>query len=450
MKAGAGSDHTIRTFLSLVPLLPIVLLLSACPPPVSDLLATAVADKLPPTLTVIEPTVADTYSGTMVFKGTVTDDATSSGDGKGTLASVSYSVSNNVLLKGKIKLNTVGEATADTTFGSGTITWDNATKVFSFQVDTVGITGTLTVQIFAADANGNTTTSSVQLTESVGPVIALSSPTSTKFTKGSTTVVLAGTVANSKTDSASASNIETLTWQVLGMGWSGTLSHVGSASTTLSVNNVGFSASHTYAFTYDPSTRGFSTQFYINSGATSILLVDIIAVDTNGHSTTKQLYLQEDSAGPQLELTTPAVPFYTKNSSAFGTRTINGTITNYATVTALSYSIQNAANSAITTGTIPLSPLPAFDSNGNFHFDIDYSTAPSVWLNGGTVNIFVTATNAKSVDSETFVSLAEDSTLPTVSSISMTSDNAISAARAMQNDTVTLHFTISDAGSGFG
>ena len=412
MKVGFAAGIARQFFFPSLPALPFILLLSACPPPVDTAIATAVSDKLPPTITLTSPITGQTYSGTMTFTGTVTDDATTAGDGKGTLASLSYAVANNELLKGRIKIDPHGNASADTSYGAGVISWNSATKTFSFSLLTIGLTSTLTVSLSATDVNANTISVSVQLLESAGPVITITAPTSTKFTKG-TIVGLAGTVSNTKDDTASASDIKTLSWGVSTMGWAGTLD-ISGATKVVSAANTGFSVSRTYDFVYDPATRTFSTQFYINSGATSLLPVEVSATDVNGHTTKSSLNLYEDAAGPQLEVGAPSISYYTTSPTDFAPITINGTITDYSSVVYVSYQVQSVSNPTYIsniTRAYSSGDMGFFNANGDFSFPVAYAAASTVWAHGGSVYVIVTAANAKNESTDS-VTLKEDSTPP--------------------------------------
>jgi hypothetical protein len=282
MKVGS-SGKTAKIGITLLSVLSLSLLLSACPPPVNQAIAIAVTDNMAPTVNVDSPAEGSVYSGTIVFTGTVTDDAITAGDGKGTLASISYSVANNELLKGKIKIDSNGNATRDAGGGTGTISWDNSSHTFSFGLNTTTLTSSIVVYLTASDAKGNATTKSVSLSESNGPLVTFNPNMSNKYDKSSV-FVLSGTICNSKDDKDSVSKITTLSWQVTTMGWSGKLDLTGSAA-TVSAPNSGFSVIRTYNFVFTRSTHAFSTQFYIDSAATAlrILPVQMMATDVNGH-----------------------------------------------------------------------------------------------------------------------------------------------------------------------
>ena len=234
---------SVKSYVLTALTLPFVLLLSACPPPVESPLATAVSDKLPPKITVASPRNGQTYSATVTVTGSVTDDALSAGDGKGSVVSIDYEVANDVLRKGKILINADGTAKQDTTFGSGVIAWTAATKTFSFAISTVSPTtlrGLITITINATDANGNTSDSVMQLSEAAGPLITIQHPSSTelKYLPGSTLLTLTGTVANAVDDPASDSNIASVSWGVIGKTWAGTINVV-AGTTSYSVANTG-------------------------------------------------------------------------------------------------------------------------------------------------------------------------------------------------------------------
>lgn len=433
--------------------LPLLAVLAACPPPVSNTLASVVADKIPPTLIITIPSIGQSYTSIVNFTGTVSDDAVTAGDGKGILGHIAYSVANNVLLKGKILINQDGTTRQVSSYGPGIITWIPATRTFSFSFSTVSpspLHGLLSVIVDATDANGNVTTQVVQLAEGTGPVITLASPsnlTGLKYIGGTTTITLTGTVANAPDDLSSATNISSLAWGVTGKTWGAALDL---AAGQTSVANTGFSVNQD--FTYTAATRTFTTGFVVPFINDTQLILTVSATDHNGHTTTHTTVLVADVSGPQLTLTSPITGLF-YSSTHFTPLTVSGNIllSEVPTVKAVTYLVSGSgfSSNSVSVYTNNGSPAPAnfFDaSSGNFSFSL---SDPSASLTGrhGTVQVTITIPNQANISTVVPFSITEDSTPPSVTSVTLTSSNA-NNAYAKIGDTVTLTFQAADTGAG--
>jgi hypothetical protein len=432
--------------------LPLLAVLAACPPPVSNTLAIVVADKIPPTLIITTPQIGQSYTSVVNFTGTVSDDAATAGDGKGILGHIAYSVANNVLLRGKILINQDGTTRQVSSYGPGIITWIPATRTFSFSFSTVSpspLHGLLTVIVDTTDANGNVTTQVMQLAEGTGPVITLESPTKDtglKYIGGTTSITLTGTVANAPDDLSSATNISSLAWGVTGKTWGAALDL---AAGQTSVANTGFSVNQD--FTYTAATRTFTTGFVVPFINDTQLILTVSATDHNGHTTTHTTVLVADVSGPQLTLTSPITGLF-YSSTHFAPLTVSGNIllSEVPTVKAVTYLVSGSGftSNSVSVYTNNGSPAPPnfFDASGNFSFSL---SDPSASLTGrhGTVQVTITIPNQANISTVVPFSITEDSTPPSVTSVTLTSSNA-NNAYAKIGDTVTLTFQTADAGSG--
>ncbi len=422
--------------------------LAACPPPVSNTLATVVADKLPPILTITSPGAGQTYTAAVTFGGTVTDDAVSPGDGKGMVRSIDYSVANNVLLRGKILISQDGTAQQVASYGPGVISWSHAARSFTFSFSTVTpspIHGLVTVTVTATDANGNVTSQVVQLSEGTGPLITLTSPTDVLYTGGTTSITLTGTVANAWDDPASATNISSISWGVTGKPWGATLTGVNLATGPISVANTGFSVNQN--FTYTPSTRTFTTSFVVPFINDTQLILTITATDLNGHATTSTTVLVADVSGPQLTLTSPRTGLF-YSSTHFTPVTVSGIIlsADVPTVKAVTYQVTGSGFSLgpvqVYTNTGTPNPANFFDIYGNFSFNLGGAD-----LTGkhGPAQVTITIPDQFNISTVVQFTIAEDSAPPDVSDVTLT--NGLSAY-AKTGDMVMLRFKVQDQGSG--
>ncbi len=433
------------------------LLLSACPPPVTTAVATAVGDKIAPTITVTSPQPGQTYNATVVVSGTITDSAITPGDNKGTLRSIDYTLANDVLRRGRLLLNADGTTTVDTSFGSGVITWTAATHTYSFTISTVSpsvLHGLITVTVDATDANGNVQSQIVQMSEGTGPVITITSPTGAnlKYIPGTTVMSLAGTLANSSTDLTHDDNLTSVSWAVTGKTWGATIRIV-AGTTSYTVPNNGLVP--VTSFTFNTTTRTFATSFTVPFISDQSLILTVSATDLNGHTTVSTNYLVDNVSGPQLILTSPTANQY-YSSTAWSAPVVAGNVD--ATVTAMTMQLTTAGgytSSVITIipaasqGTGDTTNYSYSSATGNFTFLLQGAGGTATLLGAhGTATVTIKAVNAASTTTTASYTVVEDSTPPTISNVAVTSSNA-NPAFAKDGDTVTLTFQVPTPVSGF-
>ena len=296
-------------------------------------------------------------------------------------------------------------------------------------------------------SNGNTSSSTVQLTEGSGPVINLTSPSKTnlKYTAGTTVLTVSGTVANATDDLTHDDNIASIAWGVTGKNWGATINIV-SGTTSYTVANTGLVP--TSNFTFDTAAQTFSTTFTVPFISDSSLILTVTATDYNGHTTTSTNYLVANVSGPQLTFYTPTTNvFY--SSSNYTPQLVRGNVavTSPVTLTALQFQLTTAT---YTSSVIDVtSSVVGGSTGGDFSFSL-LATGATLQGHSGGAAVTITAVDSKNHPTVASYNIVEDNTPPTISAITMTSNNTTNSTRAKQSDTVTLSFTINDAASGFG
>ena len=425
--------------------------------PVTTAVATAVSDKIAPTISVTSPAAGQTYAGTVNVTGTIFDDALSNGDHKGTLKSIDYTVANDVLRRGGLLINPDGTTTVDTKFGSGVITWVSATHAYSFSLSTTTpsvLAGLLSITIDATDANGNVQSQIVQMSDGSGPVIAVTSPTSSfKYAfNGTSTLTLTGTIHNSPTDSTST-NIKTLTWGVdLQSTWGATITVVPPTTSYSVVNGPGPLYS-LQPFTFDTSTGAFAAKFQIPAltPTTISLFLRVTATDFNNHTNSATILMAAAGASAPSMLLTGKPTYYSKTIYVPGTVAGNIAPTEIASVGSLLFQVS--------AGSFNPSPIEFYpvdgtggtmmfnNTTGDFSFKLqDTGNTTSLQGVSGPVTVSVTVIGTNTVSASSGFTLQEDNVGPVVSA-SASSNNA-STAYARAGDVVTLNLTGSDALSG--
>jgi hypothetical protein len=436
----------------LLPLLAslLTLLLSACPPPVTNEIATAVSDKMAPSITVTSPT-ALTYQGSMHFAGTITDDASSTGDGKGSVRSIEYTVANDNTgqRQSRLLIDSNGAASVDTSFGSGSvIAWTRATHSYAFDVSTVVpfvMPGILQVTIIATDENGNAQKQVISLFSGGGPSITITAPTASfQYALGGGTVLnLGGTVVDAA-GLTTATNIKTLKWEVVNKLWGATISV---PSGILSVANPLFSLAN---FTFAPASGSFSAQIQIPSVTDATLTVRVTATDFNGTVVSQEVNINAIGANaPQVLIQnpppSPAVSYY--SSANYAPITVSGIIASSDIPNLLTLTFKTTAG-GISSSSLRLFPtddtgtFTLIGATGAFSFVV---TAPPP--SSGPAQITLTATGTNLLVSNPSVTIQDDPTAPTLTA-TLSSNNTTNSLYAKANDVVRLIYTATDTGSG--
>ncbi len=154
----------------------------------SDDLLIKVQDSFPPSVTISSPSDDSYYYSRISITGCITDSALAANDGIGELASISYTVANDVSRRGKINFADDGSFINDTSFGSGDIVYDRETVDYTITFSTIeadGVANSLTrrvnITVTAVDKNNNSSEKTVRFPESEGPYINLVEPGTTIY-----------------------------------------------------------------------------------------------------------------------------------------------------------------------------------------------------------------------------------------------------------------------------
>ena len=155
---------------------------------------------------------------------------------------------------------------------------DAATGDYTFTFTTVGLSGTVTVQVMATDKNGRVTNQSIELlTYSSGPSISISAPTQNSDYQS--TVTVSGVVSDQDSGGTAFAEVDTLRFAVNAL--------------SLDLPVVFDPADGTFTFSFDTSG------FHVN------LAVILTATDLNGRISTSTLNLLGDLIGPEVSITSP-------------------------------------------------------------------------------------------------------------------------------------------------
>jgi len=435
--------------------------LASCPRAIDMALVNAVEDSLSPSITVITPKANDHYTSTVLVEGIIADDSLSHGDAQGLIQSISYDVANDDFRRGKIIITSDGNAIQDPAGGTGTITWDDSSGMFSFEFSTINpilLNGPLYIDIEVTDLNNNVTIKQLPLLESPGPHIVLDEPgnTITNFREGSTHILICGTVSNSSTFTTSADEVKTLYWSVSGQPWQGTLDLDGSdGSDDLDPGGSGLYISQNEGFLYpedfvfDPAALPapyFETGFDVPWGVGSIIPIVVSATDKNGHTKEVGVVLYSSESGPQITIFEPStnpsiLTYYSPNN--YSAPWISGNVFDFSTVALMKYRVEQVGVT-FPDEEVYRKPSAFFDGVGNFEFEMD---AVSLAGQTGTFKVTIIALNEDNRESRPYFYLYEDPDPPDITPVAISSNNA-NSDYARVGDTVSLIFEVSDDKSG--
>lgn len=268
---------SVRIVLALITFI----LLSTCMEVIDEDLMLLVADKFPPVLQIDSPLFGTAYVSEMTIVGKILDSSETEEDGKGLLASLTLAFLDWGAFNRTILFDQDGNVASmipDDDF----FTYNRETGEFSLTFNTVkssgdSLKGDQYITLIAEDQNGNIRTWQTTLVDSAfGPTISITSPAQNSGYFAD--VMVTGSVYDRGSGGASTSEVKSLTYKV------GTLAIDTTEVTDLAGNG---------AFSFTFPTAGFSGN----------ILVEIIATDLNGRTTTERLNLLGDQNGPFIEVT---------------------------------------------------------------------------------------------------------------------------------------------------
>ena len=147
----------------------------SCPNPIDDDLLLVVEDDITPSMVISEPLPNSYYHGDVTVTGTLADSSQRTGDGKGRLLTLSFSVSDASTLDRTVTFEADGNSTVEPAGSS--FDWDPDTGAFSFSFPSEDLYGSRILTFVARDLNGNESRQQIALQQyPFGPNLQLISP----------------------------------------------------------------------------------------------------------------------------------------------------------------------------------------------------------------------------------------------------------------------------------
>ena len=448
--------------------------LAACFMPINEELVSAVEDDRIPVIVVSSPEDDSIYMSEVIIEGYVKDDSQESGDNKGSLSSLSVSLSNEQSYRGRIEIDSSGGYETDTDFGNisaDAFVYRSADKSFRITVDTSDYQSPIMfVTITAVDRNGNESKKTLQLQRSGGPYLELSADIAEvpggAFFSAAGEVKIRGMLANSDTQKDKYDELSSLTLRVSPLGVNVELD----IGNKVFVEEITGRPSGGETLKYNTTSMEFSCDFSLWDSETNqvtSLSLSIVAEDRNGNTTRVDETLIKDSFDPVINTGSPSIRtnyYFSQNSSSFypaetsgpnkGELKFNGNVRVKGTGTTLSalsleFSRVVSRTSGQTTAraVVPLTiPSPNdktysfehFVRRGDSALGNVFNKSPYV-IGNKEVTITLVAVDSNSLEASSKWTIKEDTEGPSFSSF-LTTVNG--------DGTVTLNFRIQDAESG--
>ena len=458
----------MKTLLLSLTILAVLTLLIACPEPLTKDDVIAAEDKIVPSIEIFSPGENETYYSEVDFSLNISDDAKSKGDDKGDIASISYSISNDDLRAGRIKISSGGKISKDEDYGPGDIEYDVDTGDMTFSFSTISpsvLDGMLSVTITAEDRNGNEHSEKIALYENEGPWYDFTIEDQNGLENvylGNETVYLEGLVGNSSDSKDEATDIYRISWNISGILSAELILDEDATYEDpydLSTRNYYNSDTGLYeyridgylldinanTFSYDPSNRSFEAPIYMKYQLESLGTVSFVmeVEDVSGHVTTENVLLTLNKVGPDLNTTKVlddgSAGHFSTNGNADLLYCIVGQ--DISTLSSLSYQLKSGSDSTTPT-------TDGITNTGDDTFTIDISSQMGDLLGiydaGETVNVLITAINDSEVTTQVPLLLKEDSTAPTINSGFSFESSYGDGLFANETHSLNLDFTVNE------
>jgi hypothetical protein len=263
----------------------------SCPNPIDDDLLLVVEDDITPSMVISEPLPNSYYHGDVTVTGTIADSSQQTGDGKGRLLTLSFSVSDASTLDRTVTFAADGNATVSPV--DPLFAWDLGTGVFSFSFPSDDLYGFRILTFVARDLNGNESRQQLALQPyPFGPNLQLDSPDA--FDIYDMQVEISGTVTDAPGETPpTADEVREIQWKMS----TEPLPH----KLVIDPTNPPPGGIYTSGtFTFDPSDGSFYDVYDCSGDRTPLILL-VSAWNVNSSSSTT-VQLLAPATGPAIVL----------------------------------------------------------------------------------------------------------------------------------------------------
>ena len=458
--------------------------LTSCEPPlpITPELVAAAEDTIPPTITITSPADDSVFFSTTVITGKISDHALKSGDNLGALSSITATAGGNRAHKGKILIDSAGNvkpvASTDAAAGDAEITYNANTDDFTITMDTRDLDRNINIRITAADLNGNTGASILNLSNGSGPYVEFNTEESSgpelTQTQLRSKIEIRGRIEDSK-GSSSIDEIASVIFAIPEIGLRHPMDPTkltkGVYETKISgIINPG--SSEEAVFRLNKENGSFSCDFLVleqdKEKVKTGLRITIEAIDKNGRGENRpQTYsIRLENSSPKLILDKPsqAGPYYyssvSKGVYSSGDRLHNTIVFDglvqpnsrepgSPTVTQVELSEDNAKLASPVTFTLTDAAVPP-GARGDKKFNHSFPIAPY----RGDLSFRITAKDSAGATAALIRIFRDDPVVPVFSGVNLVKSGspgstAGSTIYAKGGDSVRMAFSsISDVGSG--
>ena len=455
--------------------------LTSCEPPlpITPELVAAAEDTIPPSITITSPADDSVFFSTTVITGKISDHALKSGDNLGALISITAAAGGNRAHKGKILIDSAGNvkpvASTDAAAGDAVITYNANTDDFTITMDTRDLERNINIRITAADLNGNSSASILNLSNGAGPYVEFNTEESSgpelTQTQLRSTIRIRGRLENSK-GSSSIDEIASVIFAIPEIGLRHPMDLTKGVYETKISGIIKPGSSEEAVFRLNKENGSFSCDFLVleqdKEKVKTGLHITIEAIDKNGRGETrpKTYPIRLENSSPKLILDKPsqAGPYYyssvSKGVYSSGDR-LHSTIVfdglvqpnsreaGSPTVTQVELSEDNAKLASPVIFTLTDAPVPP-GALGDKKFNHSFPIAPY----RGDLSFRITAKDSAGAAAALIRIFRDDPVGPVFSGVNLVKSGSPGATPgstiyAKGEDSVRMAFSsISDVGSG--
>ena len=455
--------------------------LTSCEPPlpITPELVAAAEDTIPPSITITSPADDSVFFSTTVITGKISDHSLKSGDNLGALSSITVAAGGNRAHKGKILIDSAGNvkpvASTDAAAGDAVITYNANTDDFTITMDTRDLDRNINIRITAADLNGNSGVSILNLSNGAGPYVEFNTDESSgpelTQTQLRSTIKIRGKIEDSK-GSSSIDEIASVIFAIPEIGLRHRMDLAKGVYETKISGIINPGSSEEAVFRLNKEKGGFSCDFLVleqdKDKVKTGLHITIEAIDKNGRGENRpQTYsIRLENSSPKLILDKPsqAGPYYyssvSKGIYSSGDRLDNTIVfdglvqpnsreAGSPTVTQVELSEDNAKLASPVIFTLTDAPVPP-GALGDKKFNHSFPIAPY----RGDLSFRITAKDSAGAAAALIRIFRDDPVGPVFSGVNLVKSGSPGATPgstiyAKGEDSVRMEFSsISDVGSG--
>ena len=277
-----------------------VLLIASCPLPITEELVAALEDSYDPVIYFDSHTDGDIFYSSVIIQGHITDDAISSGDGRGRLSRLSMEVDKEGIdYTGGLVIDSSGSISPDPDLGPIVISYPGD-GTFSFEIDSSAFDEDIRIVVTAQDLNGNVEDEILELDSSGGPRVSITAPIDGDYYSTTSEITLTGTFYDSIELTTTIDEIASVRFRIPPEVDEEILLDGSSTTYVMEIANL-----PPYPAQFQIDNTSFSCTFSPKDSMKSNRTLEVTVTDRNGQSRSDSVTLYYTEGGPIVDVVTP-------------------------------------------------------------------------------------------------------------------------------------------------